>query len=501
MWLSVNKTVNKGTSSIHEMGEETLEKCDLLIRGMVITMNETRDVYRDGYLAITDGLIVATGSNDDCQFNSAEEIGGEGHIVMPGLINAHAHLVQGCLRGMAEGTTFEERFFGFYYPMTGACDEHRSYVSAMPPILDLVRRGVTTTTDDHFTHVHKRSIDGVIAAVKDAGIRCRMARLTINDKDAVPEGFREDLDVGLAETERVKADWEDDLISVTASTIGITYCEPDQLKELWQWTDANDRQFDIHAPAVFDQKYLAERRGWQGGSFEWLDQAGILGPNVIAGHAQNLRPGEAELIRSRGATIALVPDMEQVLGLVSFDARQFLDRGVTCGLGLDGPVVAYGHDLWTAMRSFLTGQRLGDEYRRRVGDAASKWTGEEVLYGSAEQALEIATIGSAKALMMDDRIGSLESGKDADVVLIDRRGETHLSPPSAIIPNLVYGNGPSPESIRRVLVRGRTVVQDGEHVSIDRHKAVKKLDELQDTLFDEVNTRRFSRIRSRFNWV
>jgi 5-methylthioadenosine/S-adenosylhomocysteine deaminase len=153
------------------------------------------------------------------------------------------------------------------------------------------------------------------------------------------------------------------------------------------------------------------------------------------------------------------------------------------------------------MRSFLTGQRLGDEYRRRVGDESSKWTGEEVLYGSAEQALELATIGGAKALMMDDRIGSLESGKDADVLMIDRRGDTHLSPPSAILPNLVYGNGPSPESIHRVMVRGRTVVENGEHVSIDRYDAVKNLDELQDTLFDEVSTRRFSRIRSRFNWV
>jgi len=157
--------------------------------------------------------------------------------------------------------------------------------------------------------------------------------------------------------------------------------------------------------------------------------------------------------------------------------------------------------LWTGMRSFLTGQRLGDEYRRRVSDETSKWTGEEVLYGSAEQALELATIGGAKALMMDDRIGSLESGKDADVLMIDRRGETHLSPPSAILPNLVYGNGPSPESIHRVMVRGRTLVENGEHVSIDRYEAVKNLDELQDTLFDEVNTRRFSRIRSRFNWV
>ncbi|MCS5574804.1 MAG: hypothetical protein NZ789_17895, partial [Pseudomonadales bacterium] len=112
-----------------------MEKCDLLTRGMVITMNPGRDVYTDGYLAIRDGLIVGAGSNNSCEFVGEEETGGDGYIVMPGLVNAHAHLVQGCMRGMAEGTTFEERFFGFYYPMTGACDEQRSYVSATPPIL------------------------------------------------------------------------------------------------------------------------------------------------------------------------------------------------------------------------------------------------------------------------------------------------------------------------------------------------------------------------------
>jgi 5-methylthioadenosine/S-adenosylhomocysteine deaminase len=420
---------------------------------------------------------------------------------MPGLVNVHAHLVQGCIRGMAEGTTFEERLFGFYYPMTGACDEQRSYDSAMPPLLDLVRRGVTTTADDHFTHVHKRSIDGVLAAVRDTGMRCRMARLTINDTNAVPEPFRETLDAGLAETERVQKEWENDLTSVTASTIGITYCDPAQLKELWQWTVDHGRQFDIHAPAVFDQKYLAARRGWQGGSFEWLDSVGILGPNVIAAHAQNLRPGEAELIRDRGARIALVPDMEQVLGMVTFDSRKFIENGVICGLGLDGPVVAYGHDLWTALRSFLTAQRMGDQHRKLTSDAGAKWTGDEMLFGSAELALELATIGGARALMMDDRIGSLETGKDADILLIDRRGETQMSPPAALIPNLVYGNGPSPDAVTRVLVRGRTVVRDGEHVSIDRREAVRKSDALQETLLDETNARRFVRLRSRYEWI
>lgn len=477
-----------------------MQHIDTLIHGLVITMDEHRRVFTDGFLAINQGRIVAAGNRRDCTYIAKETFGGERFIVMPGLVNTHSHLVQGCIRGMAEGTTFMERLFGFYYPMTGACDEQRSYDSAMPPILDLVRRGVTTTADDHFTHVHKRSIDGVLAAVRDAGIRCRMARLTLNDKDAVPDGFREDLEIGISETERVKKEWEDNLISVTASTIGISYCEPEQLKALWQWTVDNGRQFDIHAPSIMDTKFLAARRGWTGGSFEWLDAEGLLGPNLISAHAQNLRPGEAELIRRRGAAISLVPDMEQVLGLVTFDARQFLDRGVTCGLGLDGPVVAYGHDLWAAMRGFITAQRLGDEHRRRAVSKDTSFTGDELLYGSAEQALELATIGGAKALMMDDRIGSLEQGKDADVLVIDRRGETQLSPPAALIPNLIYGNGPSTDAVHRVMVAGKTVVRDGEHLSVDRRAAVSRSDALQECLLDEVGARGFVRKRTRYTW-
>jgi 5-methylthioadenosine/S-adenosylhomocysteine deaminase len=478
-----------------------MNRCDSILKGTVISMDPERRVFLDGYVAIADGKIVAVGPTRDCNYEADEVLGGDDHLVLPGLVNVHAHLVQGCIRGMAEGTTFEERLFGFYYPMTGACDEERSYVSAMPPLLDLIRRGVTTTADDHFTHVHKRSIDGVLKAAADVGMRCRMARLTINDPEAVPDGFREDLDTGLSETERVKSEWENELTSVTASTIGITYCEPEQLKAIWEWTDAHHRQFDIHAPAVLDSKYLAQRRGWEGGSFEWLDKMGILAPNVIAAHAQNVRPGEAELIRDRGARIALVPDMEQVLGLVNFDGRQYIDQGVICGIGLDGPVVAYGHDLWTALRGFLVAQRMGDEHRKQLAQDKAQWTGDEMLYGNGELALELATIGGARALMMDERIGSLEPGKDADVLLIDRSGETQLSPPAALIPNLVYGNGPSPDAVARVLVRGRTVVANGEHVSIDRREAVRQSDQLQETLLDEVDARRFVRMRSRFSWI
>ena len=143
------------------MSTSATQACDTLLRGMVVTMDAGRRVFLDGYVAVRGSRIVGAGRWVDCPFTAPEVLGGDGHIVMPGLVNVHAHLVQGCIRGMAEGTTFEERLFGFYYPMTGACDEERSYASAMPPLLDLIRRGVTTTADDHFTHVHRRSIDGV----------------------------------------------------------------------------------------------------------------------------------------------------------------------------------------------------------------------------------------------------------------------------------------------------------------------------------------------------
>ena len=453
-------------------------------------------------MAVADGKILAVGPASECNYEADQVLGGPDHLVLPGLVNVHAHLVQGCIRSMAEGTTFEERLFGFYYPMTGACDEERSYVSAMPPILDLVRRGATTTADDHFTHVHKRSIDGVLKATRDAGMRCRMARLMINDPDAVPDGFREDLDTGLAETERVKAEWEDELTSVTASTIGITYCEPEQLKAIWEWTDAHTTDSSTSTPrrswmASIWLSGAAGRGGPSSGSTRWASWR----PTSSRPTPRTVRPGEAELIRDRGARIALVPDMEQVLVLVNFDARQYIDQGVICGIGLDGPVVAYGHDLWTALRGLLVAQRMGDEHRKQLAQDKPHWTGDEMLYGSAELALELATIGGARALMMDEQIGSLEPGKDADILMIDRSGETQLSPPAALIANLVYGNGPSPDAVARVMVRGRTVVANGEHVSIDRREAVRQSDQLQEMLLDEVDARRFVRMRSRFSWV
>ncbi len=480
------------------MTEAQARSCDTLVRGLVLTVDPGRRVLHDGYVAISGGLIVDVGEGEP-GWTAAEELGGPGTLVMPGLVNTHTHLVQGCIRGMAEGTRFEERLFGFYYPMTGAADEDDSYWSALPPIADLLRHGVTTTTDDHFTHVDKDSMTGVLRALRDAGIRTRAARLMVNDPNAVPEGMREPIDVAIAETERLAKAFDSETMSVTASSIGITYCSGADLHTLYDWTVAHGKQFDIHAPSMMDGKYLADTRGWTGGSIEWLSAENMLGPNVIAIHAQNLRPGEARLLAAAGASVSLVPDMELILGMVTFDSRQYAEAGVTMSIGLDGPVVSYGHNLWLGLRGYLMAQRIGDSARKLAAGDRGRF-GDELLYGTPESAIELATIGGAAALGLADRIGSLETGKEADLLMIDLAAETTAAPDGALLANLVWSGGPAPDSIERVIVRGQTVARRGEPTGIDRHEAVTRSNEVQQRLLTETGCDSFIRRGSTWDW-
>ena len=473
--------------------------CDTLIKGgTVITMDGEKRVFLGGYVAITEGKIVAVGKESECRYRAVgETLAGSQYIVLPGLVNTHAHLVQGCIRSMADGTTFEERLFGFYYPMTAACDEERAYTSSLPPILELAKNGVTTSVDDHFTHRHKRSVDGVIRAAIDAGIRLRMARLIINDPTTVPEDCRETADEGLKEVERMVGEYRNvPGVTIATGPIGITYVREGELKPIWEFTRDHDLQFDIHAPAFMDRKYLASR-GWEGGSFEYLDELGILGPNVISAHSQQLHEGEYDLIASRKATIALVPDMEAFLGLVEFDTRNFLDRGVACGIGLDGCVVSYHHNLWYSARQLIQNQRMHDKHELHMRHEQAT----EDVFGNAELALEVATIGGAQALRMDDRIGSLEIGKEADIAVLDTSRALHLSSPAALIASLVYGGGNNTEFVKHVYVGGRKIIDDGEPVRVDVPTAIARANALQAELLEETGATRFVRKSTRWSWI
>lgn len=479
-----------------------MTECDVLIYGTVITVDPDRRVFRDGYLAIRDGKILSVGRARDSDFQGRETLRGD-LLVIPGLVNLHGHLVQGVIRGMAEGAGERRgtRFMAFQFPMTDALDEEESYISALPGITELVRSGVTTSEDTHFTNRDKRSVDGVIRAAKDVGLRLHEARLIVNDPETTLPTMRESVDDGLAEVQRLRDRWQSDTIEVTTGTIGIAYLRFDDLKPIHDWTLANGSMFDIHAPSGGDQQHLA-KRGWRGGSFEWLDDRGILGPNVLAGNAQvHVRPGEHDLVARRGAKICVVPDTLFLLGSSRFEVKAWTERGVDVGIGLDGSVIAYHQNLWMAMHSINGVQRVhdsavaGTDMVQQVNDPSFR------LYGSAEQAFEMATIGGARALGWGDRVGSLEVGKEADIAVLDMTEALHLTPKGSLIQELVYSGSVNSEIVKHVYVAGRKVIDNGRAVNIDVHQAIQRLDQLQDKVFARLGIEHYRRGETTWQWI
>lgn len=477
-------------------------ECDVLIEGTVITVDPERRVFSNGYVAIKDGKVAGVGRAAENHFQGRETLRGS-LLVIPGLVNLHGHLVQGVIRGMAEGAGEERgtRFMAFQFPMTDALDEEESYISALPSMTELLRSGVTTSEDTHFTNRHKRSVDGVIRAARDAGLRLHEARLIVNDPETTLPTMREDVDSALVEVSRVRKEWQSDTIEVTTGTIGIAYINFDDLKPIHDWTLAHNAIFDIHAPSGGDQQHLA-KRGWPGGSFEWLDDRGILGPNVLAGNAQvHVRPGEHDLVAKRGAKICVVPDPLFLLGSAKFEVKAWTERGVDVGIGLDGSVIAYHQNLWMAMHAINGIQRVHDNAVAGTDMVQIVNDPSRIPYGSAEQAFEMATIGGARALGWGDKIGSLEIGKEADVVVLDMTEALHLTPKGSLVQELVYSGSANTELVKNVYVAGRKVVENGRAVNVDVPKAIERLDHLQDKVFERLGIERFRRGETRWKWI
>ena len=473
-------------------GANGARTCDTLVKGVVFTIDPQRRVFTNGYVAVKDGRIVDVGSASDCDWKATETLEGD-LVVMPGLVNTHAHLVQGNIRGMAEGTTFEERLFGFYYPMMAACNEEEAYTSAMAPILEMARSGITTTQDAHFAHVDKRSIDGVLRAISDVGIRCRMTRQVINDDDTSPANYHEDLDTAIHEVERVKKQWESDTVRVTTGPLGIAYIRFDDIKPLFDWTRAHNSQFDLHIPTYMDRKFL-KQRGWDKGSYEWLYRHDMLDERTLLVGGGGTLEGEMDMIAEAGAKVSVHADT--IFPSTHSEVRELLDKGITVSLGIDGPVIAYHQNLWYLIRHVCGLQRMSD----RLADPSGNWD-QANLFGGPELALELATIYGAKALGWDDQIGSLEVGKQADLLVMDLAEAVHLTPSAALVNNIVYCAGANQEAIKYVLVGGRKVVDAGRVANVDVRKAVAAANKLQLEQLDETGSAKWINKKTRWTWI
>ncbi|MGC0421928.1 amidohydrolase family protein [Embleya sp. AB8] len=426
---------------------------DLLVTGGAVLTADAADTYLpDGAVAIDGGRIVAVGGATElrARFPAAPTLDARGCLVLPGLVNAHAHSAMTLFRGTADDVDLQVFLARLVAAESAVLTAEVVRVAVRLALAESIRAGVTTAMDMYWFP------EAGLAAAAEAGFRL-VTGPTFMDVPDPPDG----LDFAA----RLRA--APALLAGTATrcvTPHSTYTlDPEQLRRVAELAREHDALLHIHAAENAGEVAMVQARHARR-PVELLHDLGLLRPGTLLAHAVCLTDAEIALIAASGAGVAHCPVSN--LKLASGVARlpELLAAGVPVGLGTDGAVSANALDLFGPIRAAATLHRAA--------------TGDPTLIG-ARTSVRMATVDGARAIGLGALTGSLEVGKAADLVVLDLR-RPHLTPRHDPWSMLAYAAGPA--DVRDTVIDGRIVLRDRRLLTIDEDAAIEELDALAATL-------------------
>ena len=402
----------------------------------------------DRIVEIGDGELIARATSGT---DSTRMIDAQGCAVIPGFVQAHIHLCQTLFRGMADDLPLLEWLKKRIWPLEAAHDEATLTASAELGLLEMMRAGTTTILDMGTVNAH----DAVLEACTKSGIRAVSGKAMMDTGDGVPKGLRESTERSLRESERLARAWNAEKtgrIRYGFAPRFILSCSEKLLRGVAEMAKELNAIVHTHAAEQAPERE-AVRAALGDDDVAMLRKWGIFGERAVFAHGVQLRDDEAAQIAKEGTRIVHCPSSNMKLG--SGIARMAdLDRiGVKLALGADGAPCNNNLDPWTEMRHAALG--------------ASVKTG--VTTFPAGRVFRLATIDGARALGMASEIGSIEVGKQADLVVV-RLDSVHVEPGGDPFSKLVYACRAS--DVEHVLVAGQPVVEFGAHALLDAEKIV-----------------------------
>ncbi len=449
------------------MTAQSMGDVDLLLEGgIVVTMDAERRIYDPGYVAIHHGKIAATGSAASCPYTAKQRLDASDRVVLPGIVNAHNHLDQSVYRGCWDGRQARRDM-----RMARGLTRERARAAASLTLLEDVRYGITTTQESHWMHYHLDSTDGICEAIQQSGMRAVVGRCMCEKEEYMPADFCERIEDVLDDLDRLEREYESDCIRIAPEAGTILECTLESMTALREWAIRRNKLWHIHLAQ--NREELAEALRTVGmGSVQYAESLGMLGPEMLAVHCSGILGEEVALLGQYRVRIAHCPASIMRAGGQVPPIWKLEELGATVALGTDGSATTNGQNPWEAMKMAVYMQRVpsGNRY-----------------LGTAEQALELATIKAARVLNMEDSVGSLEPGKEADVAVFSRN-QLHLVMNAQFINNLVYSGVPN--LAETVLVGGKVILSDGRSTVFDEAEVRARAREAQSGMIKEAGGER-----------
>jgi 5-methylthioadenosine/S-adenosylhomocysteine deaminase len=467
----------QSTQSFNISGKyQELVMIDLLVRNThIVTMDPSRHVYAKGAIAIHDGKILAVGRDEDIspQYEAQEELDGRDHIAMPGLINTHFHLPQVMMRGIYDSIAPLDKLKNYTWPIQGCYSKDDALTSAQLGLLEMIKSGTTAFLS---TGMHPRyGIDRIAQAILDSGIRAGLSKYIMDtpafdlDKSALHEGMWETGADSLRQARELIERWdgaENGRLKIWISPRSVGGCSPELLKEAIHLADEKQVGITAHWSEVpSNVEYTLKEYGLRPVFF--ARDIGLLGPNVVFAHGIYFNDDEIGLLAEHGTSIAHCPICNAKLAMGTARVGDMLAAGVNISLANDGMGVNNTADHFREMRSMVLVHRA---------------VNNNPLYPNTDNALEMATLGGARAIMEADRIGSLEKGKQADLILV-RWNNSHMIPmhdaPSALV---WAANG---SDVDTSIIDGQIVMRDRQVLTMNELEILAEAEKRKETVLQQ----------------
>ncbi len=426
----------------------------------VVTMDAERSEYQSGHVIVTGPRITAVGAGAAPAAGPGDRyVDASGCLATPGLVNTHHHLYQWLTRGLA----VDSGLFGWLtelYPVWEHIDAEVVAAAARAGLAWLAMTGCSMTTDHHYVFPHDGGdvLAATIDAARQVGLRFQPTRGSMDlgkrHGGLPPDTIVETVDEILTATQAA-IDAHHDPKPGSMLRIAVAPCSPfsataELLTKSADLARGNAVRLHTHLAETLDEdEYCRDRFGRS--PVQYLDDLGWLGADVWLAHTVHLDDAAVTLLASTGTGVAHCPSSNARLGSGIARVRDLRQGGVPVGLGVDGTASNEASSLLEEARHAVLFARA------RSGPAAM----------TTRDALEMATMGGARVLGREGDIGSLESGKLADIALWRLDGMPHAGIADPVAALLL---GPPPP-LDLLLVHGRPVVERGQVLTIDAQHA------------------------------